>query len=343
MEDTVVSTPAVTTETVSTPEVSTSTPSERPTSMREAFEMTAAEPESTDSAQPGAATTAQAETTTEPGAPSPSSDKKGPIPFDVHEKTLDNARRKEREAVSAEWKPYEWAKQVPRESLEQMSNVVQRMNTDPIGFLEHFEQELRDHPTYGPQLASRAGRTLAGRRGQQTDPEPQADVEILDGNGQVTGATYSAKQLAERDAWRERALMAKVAAEYGPLKTERDERQRAEQKAKESETALNAKVDSMAADILDLLDGNEALTAEVLKTMHAHPDWSPRKAALHVRDTSIVTPKLQPQAETKALDTFKTKAAAQGIDGSTRTTVTPSRPRNATELAAFMRQQAGLR
>lgn len=346
MENTVETTPATTTETpaaapaTSAPS-SSDTASQRPRSFQEAFEQVAAAEESPAATIEETAATGQVAETDPASATHPSAKPQGPIPFEVHKTALDNARAKEREAVAAEWKPYEWAKSIPRESLDHMSNIAQRMTSDPIGFLEEFEKELTSHPTYGPQLRSRAGRMLASARGASPETEPSPDVDITDATGNVTGQTYSAKQLAARDAWLKRQLLTEIDQQYGltTMKAEREQSVKAQEKAAALERDRNATVDAQAREILDLLDGDETHTADVLKTMTEHPDWSPRKCALHVRDTAIVAKRLQPKAQQAALDAIKQKAAGNTVTG-TGTGTPPKRPTTAKELAAWMEAHA---
>lgn len=346
MNDTIDTTLATTTETpAAAPATSAPSPSaasQRPTSASELAtwmeKADAAPQDTTDPATEAPAATAQAETAKPEGELSPSA-KEGPIPFAVHKTALDNARTKERTAVEAEWQPYAWAKSVPRESLEHMSNIAQRMTADPLGFLESYEKELLDHPTYGPQLRSRAGRTLAGARSQAPDAEPDADVQITDAQGNVTGLTYSAKQLAQRDAWRERQLLAKVEQTYGPIKQAHDRSAQLAQAQAKADADMTARVDANAKHILALVDGNEQHAAAVVKTMAEHREWTPVECALHVRDTVIVGPRLSLQAQKDALDTINKKAAGNTVAG-TGAGATAKRPQTREELRTFLEQNA---
>lgn len=311
---------------------SVQTTSERPSSMLEALEQAAAKQE-----QPTAETGAPAATAPDAvGDPAGvHATAKGPIPFEVHETALKNARAKEREAALTEWRAqYGWAEQVPKATLDHWSTVTQEMSTNPIQFLDRFTKELSAHPVYGPQLRSHAARTLGARQAEQ---EPQPDVQIVDAQGNVTGQTFSAQALAKRDAWRERQLFAKVDERLQPLTAEREQREQAaitEQRRVQIETHA----DGVMEELTQILDGDHALFEDVHQVMAQHPDWSAHRCALEVRKTKIV-PSLEEKARLKAVETFKHKTAGNTASG-TGATAAPKRPTNATELAAWMEAHA---
>jgi hypothetical protein len=147
---------------------------------------------------------------------------------------------------------------------------------------------------------------------REANTEPQPDVQIVDANGQVTGMTYSDKQLAKRDAWNRAQVMADVQKEFGPLKAEREQRQ-AEQRAAETTQQVNAKADEILSEVTDILDGDHALMSEVSRLMDANPNWTAHKAALEVRKTKIA-PALAGKAQADVLASLKTKAAAQAVN-----------------------------
>lgn len=336
---------------VTTPETSTAAPaitepsessatSQRPRSFQEAFEQVAARETADPDAPTETAATEPASAST-PASAHPTADKKGPIPFEVHEKALANARTKAAdEALTQYREQYGWAEQVPRETVQEWTSIANRMSTDPIAFLSELQAEIAAHPVFGPQLRSHAARTLAGGRSVATeaDPEPEADVQIVDAEGRVTGTTYSAARLAERDAWNRRQMLAEMQKELAPIKAEREAAQHAREQAAFSQK-VNAATDDVLAEVDDILDGaitakNDALIGEVARVMTAHPDWSAHKAALHVRKTHIV-PTLDAKATASAVDRLKQKAAGNTATG-TGAAATPTRPRNPQELAKFM-------
>lgn len=304
--------------------------------MRAALEQAAATPDPALSTPTEPAAIAQVPAADPTSATPPTADKKGPIPFEVHDTALKNAREKTRTEVLAEVdRDLGWAKQIPRASVEHMSNIAQRMTSDPIGFLETYEAELRDHPVYGPQLLSRAGRQLASGRGSAPVTEPAPDVEIHDAQGQVIGKTYSETAQHAREAWLKQQWLADVNREYGPLKAERDQRQADEQKAAEAHRQTEARADAAVAEVQEIVNNDDALVAEVAKAITEHPDWSVRKAALHVRDTKLRAPQLEGQAQQRVVDNFKHKAAGNTANGA-GTTATPTKPRDREGLRKFL-------
>ena len=287
---------------------------------------------------------ATAQAPTDPTAVHPSA-KEGPIPFTVHKTALDNARAKEREAATAEFDAqYGWAKSVPRETIQHWSGIAQKMATDPAGFLETYFAEAANHPQYRESVRSWAARTLAARAPQSQpaqQPMPQPDVQIVDQAGNVTGATYSAQQLALRDAWTKQQLLAEVKKEYGGLKAER-EQEKAQRAAVEYQQKVEARVDDLIGDAAAILDMPDDMPDEQKKVLFDAVDalvakgMSVHKAARQVHQTHV-KPTVDAKATRNALDTMKQKAAGNtaGSGGS----ATPlTRPKNADELAAYMRR-----
>lgn len=331
------STPATTTTDVATAAPATqetssqsSTTGQRPTSMRAAFEQVAAA-QDTPAVQPEAATTQPTAEATPDGATSPQG-KQGPIPFDVHKTALENARVKEREAIERD---LGWARQVPKEAIQQWSSIAQKMTSDPIAFLNEFTQELHAHPTFGPQLRTHAAKTLAAGRGQAAvDLNP--DLVVDDGQGKQI-ATFSADRVK---AIVDHAVQQAIAKEVQPLKSESEQRA-AQAKAAESTRLANEKADSTMADIADILEITSPETPEsqklygaVWQLMEQDKSLSAEKAARQVWKTHI-RPTIESKGQAKALEQLKTKAAGNTANG-TGAAATPKRPTNRRELAAYL-------
>jgi hypothetical protein len=315
-------------DTMDAPVSSTPAPSERPT-FAQAF---ASEPSATDSQTVPASTettpaaSASADTTVPPAStttgeitPAPLETKpQGEPPADRWPDILDNTRAKTRAEVEAEWQPYAWAKQVPQDSLQHMSNIAQRMTADPIGFLESYEAELVNHPTYGPQLRSRAGRTLAA--GRTAAPSLDPDVQIVDPHGNVTGATYSADRV--------KAIVEQaIAQRLQPIEQDRQQ-QIATQKAQQE----HARVESAADALLERAKGWEGFGDKanqilIATAWEAHPDWTLQDAYLHVFHTAIL-PTLSAKSQAKTLDDLKTKAAASTVNPASAVVASTKRPKS---------------
>lgn len=301
-------------------------PAERPT-FAQAFASDAALHAPDSRAQPEAATTQPAETTDAQATLNPSTDKAPPQ--ETWPKILENARIKERAAVQAETdRDYGWMKAAPRENWERMAQIATELNNPPE-FLEKYFAEAVAHPTHGAKVKSWAARALSTRV-PQAEAMPAPDVQIVGADGQtVTGMTYSDKQLAARDAWTKKQLLAEVGQQLAPFQQEREERQ-AEQKRQvetQRQEALAKQQDTIAdqtvAKIDRILDKNVALYAHVQALIDAGTD--PIDAALEVREKHIA-PQLEGNAQKKVLDTLQTKAAAQGMNPSSASPSTNKRP-----------------
>lgn len=314
----------------------TPTPSERPSfaqvfAQDSAAESPTAQPssETTPAASASAETTAPSAATTTPEATQTSSETKpavetGPIPLDRHKAILDGAYKERDEARQQldGWKSYEWAKQVPRETFEQIAQTQQRISTDPVGFVSDLIAELQGHETYGPQFRSQAARLLASGR---SAAQPQAvdltpDVEIRDPQGRVVGHTLSDKKIM---AAIEQGVQTALGQHVAPLKQAHDK-----QVETEKARALNAEIDRQADAEFAKLTKREGFTEHaesIAKAMDAHPDWSAMDAYLHVWDTEIAPAR---DAKVKAAhdEEQKKKAAASSINPSAARVTTTQRP-----------------
>lgn len=318
--------------------VSTPAVAERPTTIRDLAKTLAdldaksgaAPPTTAISAQPGAATTAQASDPTKAsGVPSATP---GPIPFDVHSRALENARSK---ALEGYRQQYGWAEKIPQATLQEFGALAQRMSSDPIGFLNEFTAQIANHPTYGPQLRSSAGRTLAA----PPSGRPEPDVQVVNAQGQVIEMTYSAKRLAEVQEWDWNQREAKLNQTLAPLQQERAQR------LQEAEIAtfqrdVRTEADKGLSRIDTILDGrSQELGPHVSAIMQADPTIDPIDAALQVR-ASVIAPRAQAQAQAAVLDTQLKKAHGNTANGS-GAVATPMRPKSRADLAALLQQLEG--
>lgn len=337
-------TPATTTESApaapatSAPD-STTTTSERPTNVTQLaahmakLDLTSAATatEKTPAAPAAAATSQPASTTPASVTPAP---KQGPIPFDAHSTALDNARTKTRAEVTAEFdRDFGWARQVSRDSIAHMSQIATQINTDPVGFLNRMAAELASHPTYGPQLRSSAGRTLAGGApASSLDP----DVQITDKDGQVVGQTFSAQRV---QAIVEKAVSDAIGREVQPLKSAEEQRQAAI-KTQETRRQMDQQADTAIARMKEILDGRDDLWGHVDALLAQGKDAI--DAALAVRKQHI-TPSQTKAAEATVADTMKRKANGNTANGAGTSVAATTRPKNPKELAEFMANLEGAR
>lgn len=331
-------TPAPTTDTApaapaTSAPASPSATSQRPSSFRDALERVAATPEPS-APVPAAAATVQPGTTAQPGVTPPAA-AAGPIPFPDHQKILDNARAKTRAEVLAEVdRDLGWARQVPRQSFEEIRSVAQRMHADPLGFYQWFGEQLAQHPVYGPQM-----RTSTPAAASNDMPAP--DVQIMDGQGHVTGMTYSADGLAKRDEWLKRNIAADFTKEIAPLR-QAHERSMQEAQTRDTQMRLNASADQVLGRIEQILDGRKDLWPDVDRLMAADPNLDAVDAALQVRKT-IIAPKATETAAAAAAETMRKKANGNTANGTGAVATPIVRPKNPKELAGFLANLEGAR
>jgi hypothetical protein len=251
----------------------------------------------------------------------------GPIPFDRHKAALENARTKARDEALTEWRQqHGWAEQIPREQLENWSQTAQQMASDPVGFLQRFQAELQNHPTYGPQLRSHAARTLGSRQAaQQDDIEPQADLQTEDGT-----PVYSAKRQAEREAWRERQWEKKFSERLAPLQETHEQMQEVRHRElidRASDQFAKQKIESVKA--LPHYDTYKAEIREKFAAMPQPQHAAEYEAMLYRAYLSVVVPKLSQTERSKVLAEMQTKGSAS--------TASPTRPSASAPIADHKR------
>lgn len=317
---------------VETPDVSAPVAVERPTSAQDALTQAAASLESEAAARQETAATGQAAPPDPKSATHPSAEKKGPIPFDVHHTALENARTKARDETLAEWRQqHGWAEQVDRAAVQEAARLGQLYSQDRAGYVRQLLTEAVLDPTLAPVVRSEAARILGQRQTKEPDLSP--DIPVVDDHGNVVSQTLSHERIQARiDAGIAKALST-LGERFDPLLKDREARQATEQAA-EQERQIDAWRDDVYSEAVDTLPHFKEYEAEIAKAMEAIPG-DPAKA-LRKAWAQVVGPQLEAKATSKALDSFKHKAAAQTVDGSGKAASTPSRPRNEQELAAYM-------
>ena len=315
---------SVDTATSSDPTVSTQTAApERPKSFHEAVERLKAEDDSTQDDRE-AAPIAQTATEKTAGADKSTTSKKGPIPFEAHEKALTNARSKAVEeakpTIEAEVKQrYAWADVIEEPDREELTALYRGLKTDLIGTLTTLIDNASQHPEHAKTLRSQAARLLSAARRVQgespsDDDEPQPDIPLEDGR-----AVYSGDQLAKRDAWRERRLMAQFDQKLQPFQQDRAQAQQREQ--------MHA-LHTQAADTLKRYDAKPHFTehkADILALMEAHPEMTLGDAYAEVLATKVL-PTASQRERTAVLADIHHKAGAGTLNPSSTTTTTAFKP-----------------
>lgn len=310
--------------------------SERPATIPEAFARESAGADShsatpvsttTETVDSGAATTAPPVPESATGvtnAETPSA--VGEPPKERWDAILKNAREKERADILKEWEPYSWAKQVPREAIDQAVALSRQVQQDPVAFFRQLYEDLDSHPTHAAQLRSEAARLLSRGRGKTPDIDLSPDVEILDANGRVAGRAFSAErgQAMVQHAVQQ-ALAEFEAKKVAPIVSDYESR-RAEAEAKKQQAAVDAQVSAMEARIRKIVGNDDAALQAVSQALVADPSADPLDIALQVfEDRAKQT---QTKADADALKTLQRKAAASSPNPAAAVVPATKRPRS---------------
>ncbi len=251
------------------------------------------------------ASTASSATTTsvDQGSAASTPAASGEPPRERWDDILSNTRTKTRSEVEAEYRQkYGWADQ---------------FQSDPYSFVDTWVDQLAAHPQYQAQIYAKAARMLQSRRGaaqpQQVAEEPQPDVPIVDGHGNVTGQTYSAKQLKQWRDWDWAQKQSTLDQRLQPLE---EMRTTLEQHAVQQQVQQQA--DRHATETLTELRRDphfKAHESKVKKALMDHPEWGDNvhRAYHHVLQTDIL-PSFTRNAESNVLGQLKTQAAGGTVN-----------------------------
>lgn len=292
----------------------TQTESPRPSSFGEAVERLKAQDEAA-STDREPATTAQ-----EPPTKDTPPSKKGPIPFEVHEKALTNARSKAVEEAKSQIEQevrsrYAWTESIEEPDRAELMALYHGLKTDLIGTLTTLIDNASQHPTHAQALRSQAARLLnAARRVQgeaSQDDEPPPDIPLEDGR-----AVYSAEQLRKRDDWRERRLVSQFDQKLQPF-------QQAQARQAE-EGRWQATLQSAREQLVEWRHEPhfQALEPDIKALMTEHPTWSVERAYAKVLTTKVL-PTASQQGRTDMLADIHRKAGAGTLNPQQTTTATP--------------------
>ena len=328
MEDTTSTTTTDTSNAASTAAVETTVPAQatetaRPTFDSEIEKLKAQDEAASTTGEP--ATTAQETPTdkTVKGEDKPAS-KKGPIPFDAHEKALTNARTKAVEEAKPQIeqeirKSYAWAEAIEPADRDELQALYRGLKTDLIGTLTTLIDNASQHPDHVKTLRSQAARLLSAARRVQgdaasDDDEPQPDIPLEDGR-----AVYSADQLATRDRWRERRLMAQFDQKLQPFQQDRENAIAHSRKAEAWQRA-----DSLLKTMREKPHFTEH-EQDIAALMDSHPEWSLEAAYNEVLITKVL-PTASQRERTAVLADIHHKAGAGTLNPQTTTTATQFKP-----------------
>lgn len=223
----------------------------------------------------------------------------------------------ERNTLKAWREQHAWAE---RPEVQQIVQMIANSKGDPMAFFAQQFADLAQHPTYSQQLRTFLGQQFGGLRQQRqaapaTPQEPQPDVAIYNDQGQEVGRTFSAKALAERDAFLKHQLLQEVNQSFAPemqtLKTIQQERQQQAAQTQASEFASSLVQEFQSIPGFDPKTHGPALAAEIAKIQLA-PDAHPAvvEAAARKAVLNVVLPTLGQKAQSSLLDNLQKKAAA---------------------------------
>ena len=225
---------------------------------------------------------------------------------------LKNARTKAEDELRAS---YGITPQITPQVFQQGIAFAREINENPIAFINQLAADIANHPIWGPQLRSSAGRTLASAPAAR--PEP--DVQVVNAQGQVVSMTYSAERLQQVQEWDAAQRDAKLRETIDPLLKDRETRLQNEQ-VEQFQREVNTNAESELARVNQILDDRKDLGPKVAELMAQgvnHID-----AALMVRKQFIV-PTAMKAAEAAVLDTQLKKAAGNTVNGTGPTTSKP--------------------
>lgn len=288
-----------------------SSPASAPTTFEAAFasDATPASESSTQSNDAAAAV----QPTTDGASATPATDDRSPfIPRD----RFDEVNTKYNELK--QWREqYGWAEQVNQEQLQQAIQLAQRYTGDPVAYVQELISEIQSHPEHGAKLRSMAARALA--QGRQTQPQadeamPEPDVTITDGNGQPVGRTYSAEQLAKRDAWLKQQMLSEIRTEFAPVKqsVEQVNAERALLKAQHDAQQFASQTVGEATKYpgMDVPENRKAVAERIKSYGLTSDDPRDLRLALDRAWREVVLPSLSSKAQSQLLDNLQQKAAA---------------------------------
>lgn len=238
----------------------------------------------------------------------------------------EKAKLEARQAVEAEWEPYAWAKQVPRDAMENAIRLAQQVQSDPVGFFRQLYTDLDNHPTHAAQLRSEAARLLAsGKANKPMDLSP--DVEIVDASGQVAGRTFSAERV---QAIVQQAVNEALQKEVAPIKSDYEQR-RQQAQAEQQQKQLEAHVSSLEQRITKIVGKEPEALKAVVEALS-----DPQYAKLDPLDVALMVfeqrkTQLQTEAQSNTLKTLQRQAAATSPNPAAAAPAITKRPTSLTD------------
>ena len=266
----------------------------------------------------------------EPSVPEGAS-KKGPIPFDVHDKALQNARTKT-EAEVTQRLTQEWQQKV-EPILPYAQAIVADLSSGSLDGLTGLLNGYLQHPQLGPQTRSWFGRMLSQQRqapAAPADTKPEPDLQTGDGS-----LVYSAAQQQALMDWTERQWQQKLSQALTPYEELRQSEAQRQQQAQHQAVLQQAHQQAQqyaAMKFSKLKDDPDFMAhkGDVLTRMQADATLSIEEAWLQVfRD--IVVPKKLAQQTNSYVQTALQKSRGSTTDTVARATAHPRRAQSIDE------------
>jgi len=247
---------------------------------------------------PSPAPTTSGLPTTTPGSPVPTpptgTPPVGEPPRERWDQILANARTKTRAEVEAEFR--------------EKYGRYDQFEEDPWGAVQDWLSRASQHSQYAPHVQQWAARYLQSLRGTVPTEEPQANVPIVDANGNVTGYTYSDQQLKAWQKWNQFQQQQELEARLRPL-----EQSAQQMTLRESRREAAHQAHTTLADFRTKPYFKEH-ESEIRQALEEHEEWGDN---LHAAYNHVLISKILPtlgQAEQRAVvQTLADKAAGTTV------------------------------
>lgn len=232
-------------------------------------------------------------------------ERKGPVPFEVHETTLRNARTKERAEVEAE---FGWTKDVAPQHRDTVGQFYQLLDKAPTQAVEVLIRQIANDETHAPALRSLLGKLMGTPRAQPAQPEADAsgvlepDVYGTDEQGQKI-PLFSAASIPKLLAQVRAQVTAEVQQQYAPLQKDYQSRQQREVQARQEQESISYANHAYSEAVK--LPQFKAYEQEIAAAMTSNPDLTIDRAYIQV-----VVPKMDAQARKDVVASLHDKAAS---------------------------------
>lgn len=227
----------------------------------------------------------------------------GEPPRERWDDILNNARRKTRSEVEAEYR-----------------ERYGRFEQDPWGAVQEWLSAAQQHSVYGP-LIKQWGQS-AFQQAPSRGEEPKADVPVVDANGNITGYTYSDKKLREWHKWQQAEAQQALDQRLGSI----EQQQQAWQQQQEQYAVLRRAHEGAAQTLGELRQRPyfKEHEADIRQALLEHEEWGDN---VHAAYNHVLVTKILPtlsQAEAAAVvDSINNKASGSTVSPRGQATGTP--------------------